>query len=194
MLPHLPRKIKPFLILIPTIIVLFFFVPSAMAIIGFDDVPPGHMFYDEIMWIADKEITSGCSVTPPLYCPDAPVSRGQMAVFMYRLAGNGTYGPIVDADTLHGMQWYDFAPAGLDYVRSMDSMTLGPGENGTLTFTCASGKAAISGGGNFSSLTDTYIIASYPPGDNQWVVKGRNEGSFDVTFWGYGICVDLNPG
>jgi hypothetical protein len=79
------------------------FVPAALANSGFDDVPPGHMFYDQIMWLVDHQITSGCSVTPPLYCPDMAVSRGQMAVFMYRLAGNGAGGAIVDADTLDGL-------------------------------------------------------------------------------------------
>jgi hypothetical protein len=79
------------------------FVPAALANSGFDDVPPGHMFYDQIMWLVDHQITSGCSVTPPLYCPDMAVSRGQMAVFMYRLAGNGAAGAIVDADTLDGL-------------------------------------------------------------------------------------------
>jgi hypothetical protein len=84
------------------------FVPAALANSGFDDVPPGHMFYDQIMWLVDHQITSGCSVTPPLYCPDAAVSRGQMAVFMYRLAGNGAGGAIVDADTLDGLDSGDF--------------------------------------------------------------------------------------
>jgi hypothetical protein len=79
------------------------FVPAALAADYFDDVPPGHMFYDEITWLVDHQITSGCSVTPPLYCPDMAVSRGQMAVFMYRLAGNGAAGAIVDADTLDGL-------------------------------------------------------------------------------------------
>jgi hypothetical protein len=83
------------------------FVPAALAA-GFGDVPPGHMFYDQIMWLVDHQITSGCSVTPPLYCPDAAVSRGQMAVFMYRLAGNGAAGAIVDADTLDGLDSGDF--------------------------------------------------------------------------------------
>jgi hypothetical protein len=80
-----------------------FLAPAALAADGFDDVPPGHMFYDQIMWLVDHQITSGCSVTPPLYCPDMAVSRGQMAVFMYRLAGNGAGGAIVDADTLDGL-------------------------------------------------------------------------------------------
>jgi hypothetical protein len=84
------------------------FVPAALAADGFDDVPPGHMFYDQIMWLVDHQITSGCSVTPPLYCPDMAVSRGQMAVFMYRLAGNGAGGAIVDADTLDGLDSGDF--------------------------------------------------------------------------------------
>jgi hypothetical protein len=87
-----------------------FLVPVALAQPPyFDDVPPGHMFYDQINWIYENGITSGCSVTPPLYCPDAAVSRGQMAVFMYRLAGNGPGGAIVDADTLDGQDATTFA-------------------------------------------------------------------------------------
>jgi hypothetical protein len=29
-------------------------------------------------------ITAGCSVSPPLYCPDVPVTRAQMAVFVWK--------------------------------------------------------------------------------------------------------------
>jgi hypothetical protein len=48
----------------------------------FDDVPPSHPYYGYINTFYKKGITAGCSSTPKLYCPEAPVSRGQMAVFL----------------------------------------------------------------------------------------------------------------
>jgi hypothetical protein len=34
--------------------------------------------------LAAEGITSGCSTTPKLYCPNTPVTRDQMAVFLVR--------------------------------------------------------------------------------------------------------------
>lgn len=52
---------------------------------GFRDVPPGHLFEDDITWLATEGITSGCN--PPLndlYCPNDSVTRAQMATFLVR--------------------------------------------------------------------------------------------------------------
>lgn len=57
------------------------------------------MFEADIEWMADSAITLGCN--PPTndnYCPDANVTRGQMAAFMHRLADN----QVVDAGQLAG--------------------------------------------------------------------------------------------
>jgi uncharacterized repeat protein (TIGR03803 family) len=50
----------------------------------FDDVActPGTGFADWIEQLVADQITGGCSVSPPLYCPTNPVTRGQMAVFL----------------------------------------------------------------------------------------------------------------
>jgi hypothetical protein len=49
----------------------------------FDDVAcPGATAVDFIERLAAEQITGGCSVTPPLYCPDNSSTRGQMAVFI----------------------------------------------------------------------------------------------------------------
>jgi hypothetical protein len=45
----------------------------------------GHVFEDDIIWLADRGITKGCN--PPandLFCPDDLVTRGQMAAFLNR--------------------------------------------------------------------------------------------------------------
>ena len=37
-----------------------------------------------IQGIYDDGITAGCSATPPLYCPNVPVTRAQMSVFVWK--------------------------------------------------------------------------------------------------------------
>jgi S-layer family protein len=53
-----------------------------LAVDLFLDVPPSHVFYNDINAIALAGITSGCGGGN--YCPDAPVTRAQMAAFMHR--------------------------------------------------------------------------------------------------------------
>lgn len=51
----------------------------------FTDVPTTHYFFSYIQKMRDLGITAGCSPTD--YCPDAAVTRGQMAVFVVRMFG-----------------------------------------------------------------------------------------------------------
>ncbi|MDH5286930.1 MAG: S-layer homology domain-containing protein [Betaproteobacteria bacterium] len=60
------------------------YVPSMPAVQRFTDVAPSHAFYRFIDKLAALGITSGCSVSPARYCPDDPVTRSQMAVFLER--------------------------------------------------------------------------------------------------------------
>ena len=66
-------------------------IPAPAAIAG--DLPPGGSFYDDdgniheggIEAIAAEGITKGCNPpTNDVYCPDGPVTRGQMAAFLVR--------------------------------------------------------------------------------------------------------------
>ncbi len=53
----------------------------------FDDVaclPEPAFAVDWIERLAAEGVTAGCSQNPPLYCPDASVTRGQMATFLVR--------------------------------------------------------------------------------------------------------------
>jgi hypothetical protein len=50
----------------------------------FDDVPAANIFYNFIDRLAVLQITLGCSVSPPLYCPGSSVTREQMAAFLVR--------------------------------------------------------------------------------------------------------------
>lgn len=59
---------------------------------GFWDTQ-GHIFESAIDWLAAEGITQGCN--PPdnfLFCPDQPVTRGQMATFLARALGLPSYG------------------------------------------------------------------------------------------------------
>lgn len=67
----------------------------------FNDVPIGSQFYDEVSKIAAREVTVGCSQSPPLFCadpnPNEPpdsgngrVTREQMAAFIIRALGMHT--------------------------------------------------------------------------------------------------------
>jgi beta-N-acetylhexosaminidase len=46
----------------------------------FSDVPTGHPFFRFIEALARSGITSGCGGGN--FCPDAPLTRGQIAVFL----------------------------------------------------------------------------------------------------------------
>lgn len=53
----------------------------------FNDVPTSHQFFQYIEALSASGITGGCQASPPLYCPDQPVTRGQMAVFLAKALG-----------------------------------------------------------------------------------------------------------
>lgn len=57
----------------------------------FSDVPQDYVFRDEIAWLADRGITTGWP--DGTFRPGASVDRGQMAAFLYRLAGKPSFTP-----------------------------------------------------------------------------------------------------
>ena len=50
----------------------------------FADVPPGNVFYNFVDRLAVLNITLGCTPDHSMYCPNDPVTRGQMAAFLVR--------------------------------------------------------------------------------------------------------------
>jgi hypothetical protein len=59
----------------------------------FIDVPITHPFVEWIEQLAREGVTSGCAASPPQYCPEGSITRGQMAVFLLRARHGGTYDP-----------------------------------------------------------------------------------------------------
>jgi hypothetical protein len=58
-------------------------VSSGRASHLFSDVPTTAGYHDAVSWLATRAVTLGCA--SGLYCPDASVTRAQMALFMNRL-------------------------------------------------------------------------------------------------------------
>ena len=68
-------------------------IASAAPCAGFTDVDDGSPFCASVQWLRNQGITQGC--TPTAFCPDAAVSRVQVAAFLRRLANAtapGLYG------------------------------------------------------------------------------------------------------
>jgi hypothetical protein len=59
----------------------------------FQDVPAGYWAREAIYKIFNAGITSGCSTNPLLYCPEDPVTRAQMAVFLEKAKNGGSFTP-----------------------------------------------------------------------------------------------------
>lgn len=53
----------------------------------FNDVPETDFGYQFIEALVASGITGGCQASPPLFCPDAPVTRRQMAIFIAKALG-----------------------------------------------------------------------------------------------------------
>lgn len=98
------------LLAIPLIIVLPAVVLGATI---FGDVPTDHMFYTDVTAVANAGIATGCGGGN--YCPDANVTRGQMAAFLNRTGGRIGYS--------------GFTPTsqGLGGVASLAAVTMQPG-------------------------------------------------------------------
>ncbi|GIG53757.1 hypothetical protein Dac01nite_05090 [Demequina activiva] len=58
---------------------------------SFPDVPKSNSFYKHVSWLSESGITSGYSNGS--FGPTDPVTRGQMAAFLYKLAGSPAYTP-----------------------------------------------------------------------------------------------------
>ena len=74
-----------------------------------------------IAWLADRGITRGCDQAR--FCPDRPVTRGQMAAFLSRVFGNGA---VVDG----GAAFTDVPasspfPTGISWLSSTGVRTMG---------------------------------------------------------------------
>ena len=94
-------------------------VPSAGAVAGYGDVGGGRYFAKAVQWSADKGITG---IDGACFGPDAPVSRGEVAVYLWNLMGRPDAAP------------HSFTDATLEYQDDAISWML---ESGITTGTSA---------------------------------------------------------
>jgi hypothetical protein len=67
----------------------------------FADVQPAHPFsgvsnvwyYDYVLSLYNAGITGGCTTSPLNYCPESPVTRAQMAIFLLKGIHGSSYSP-----------------------------------------------------------------------------------------------------
>jgi hypothetical protein len=73
----------------------------------FADVPQTHWAAKYIEQLSTDGITAGCATAPLRFCPDAPITRAQMAPFLLK----GRYGSTFNAGTASGTLFTDVARA-----------------------------------------------------------------------------------
>lgn len=76
---------------------------SAQSCAGFTDVASGSQFCQNIEWVKNRAITTGCGGSTTTYCPTAGVTREQMAAFLNRLGNALTpliIEPVPQADSV----------------------------------------------------------------------------------------------
>lgn len=79
-------------LLVGGVVAALFTTAPASSTAGFGDVRDG-AFYDEpVQWMVNEAITTGTS--PNCFSPEAPVTRGQAAAFMWRMEGFPTGSPL----------------------------------------------------------------------------------------------------
>jgi hypothetical protein len=93
----------------------------------FDDVRPGDFAFSFIEALARSGITAGCGNNN--YCPDEPVSRAQMAVFLERgMRGSDYAPPAASGNVFLDVGVNDFAASFIEQLAS-DGITAGCGNN-----------------------------------------------------------------
>lgn len=89
---------------------------TALAATGFNDVPDSSPFAEAVTYVRDSGITAGC-LDGTVYCPGNPVTREQMAAFLYRASGNDPdVAPSVNASALDGFAVNRFALGTLEVL------------------------------------------------------------------------------
>jgi hypothetical protein len=96
------------MVAIAAVALLLALLPTVAWGAAFVDLNPGSPHNADINLIADAGISRGCTDTAH-YCPNAYVTREQMASFLARTAGLGGNPPVANAAELGGVGAYAFA-------------------------------------------------------------------------------------
>lgn len=91
-------------------------VPASTA---FNDVPTYNWAYDYIGKLLQAGITSGCATAPMRYCPEAQVTRDQMAVFLLRAKFGSSYVPPAASGVFADVPVSHWAAAWVERLRAL---------------------------------------------------------------------------
>jgi hypothetical protein len=127
----------------------------------FTDVPTTQTFHGQIGAVKDAGITAGCS--PTGYCPDAPVTRGQMAAFLRR--GLGRVAEATFGDTLDS--------SGLVHVGQVE-IKAGDVTGGTARVLVQASVSAYAGSGPCGCRVVWYLEDAYGSGSLNWATDLDN--------------------
>lgn len=191
-------------VLLAIAVFLLLLVPGAALGVGpsFSDVPTSDWAYDDIEWLAATGVTQGCGEGE--YCPDAPVTRREMAAFVHRLA---TY-QVVDAATIDGFTASELqGPQASDYYTAMGYVAASTKGVHVAEALCRSGDVATGGGVEIHDDPLFRLDSSMPMNpagesfSGGWTPTGwRASALLDVDLenghWGlrvWAICTDMSP-
>jgi hypothetical protein len=93
--PRGPRRSRRLAIAVVALATLLLVPVGVFAGHQFTDVPNSQTFHTSISKARGAGFTAGCTATT--FCPDAPVTRGQMAAFLVRAAGRASSDNIAGA-------------------------------------------------------------------------------------------------
>ena len=93
---------------------------------SFPDVPDNAYFADAVAWMKNKDLTTGAG-SSGLYLPNSLVTRGQMATFLWRIAGS----PSSNAPQFGDVAYNAFYARAVRWMRAKDLTT---GVGGTNRF------------------------------------------------------------
>ena len=113
-------------LLVAAAVVLFPTVASADMCAGaspFDDVAPGAIYCTNAEWLANRNITLGCGGAN--FCPDPPVTRAAMALFMNRLGAALTPELFAQMDQVTGAVDLDLPSPGAILCETADYTVAG---------------------------------------------------------------------
>jgi hypothetical protein len=68
-------------------------VPVSVVLFTFSDVPPTYWAWHFIEGLQAARIPTSCNTSPLMFCPDAAMTRGDMAIFLLRAKEGGGYAP-----------------------------------------------------------------------------------------------------
>ncbi len=146
----------------------------------FADVDHGYVHAPGIEYVADNGITAGCG-DGTNYCPNDPVTRGQMATFLHRKSGNA---PGIDASV---------NAASIDRVEQVtNSNAIFGSALNTASVSCPAGTLATGGGSQTTSPTGWMQAFSRPLADGTgWTARFVQKDGFlgvnTTTVWA--LCV-----